>query len=1001
MKRYNRYVFTALMVWCLLPAYKVLAQQTIKGSVLGKSGQAVEGVTIKVAESPAQQTITDEKGQFSIEGRVGQHLQVKSVDNRKKTVLISGDELSITLGNSDNEIPVGYSLTRESNELTRAVSTVGAEELSESMVLNPENALFGRIPGLMALGNGGLPPTGVNFFVRGRDTFTDSSPLILVDGLEKPLDSISLDEIQSVSVLKDAAALAQYGQRGANGVVLVTTKRGSGQGLKVTASYEQAFTQPTALPSFLEAPAYAKAINEARANDGIGPRYGPADLKAFESATSPYLFPNVNWFDQVLRNSGTSSNYDVTFQGGVDDVRYFAMLDVVFDNGLFGPVNRNEDYSTQAKYSRFNFRSNLDIDVTDDLLLKLDVSGYIEENNLPGGGNGSSQIFNALYSVPSAAFPVKNEDGSWGGTQNYDNNPVAVLTSTGYGQPNRRNFSLTGNLRRDLSQLIDGLSAEATVRYTNYNNFAESQTKNYSYKSVSVERDQSGNIIDTTATTYGQDTDLNYSSYLSNEREFTDLLGKVNYQTIMGSGNTLEAMLLFHQSARMYDGRDNTAHRRNIVGNVHLGFSNKYFIDATASYSGSNVLPPNNKYGFFPALSASWMVSREDFLRDVGFLDKLKLRASWGLSGSDRLPTNNIYEHAYDNASGYWFQNANNYKGGFAEGRLATSDFVYETSYKTNIGVDATLFNKLDVTADVFYERRTDILTGSGGRVSEVIGNTPALETNGIVDNKGVEALLNWQDSIGEVAYNIGAQVTFARNKIVEMNETYRPYDYLKRTGRSVWQRFGLKAIGFFQDEADIKNSPRQVLSEVEPGDIKYKDQNGDGIINEFDEVPLGYASDHPEIYFSFSTGIKYKGIGVSALFQGTGNYTAFLNTQSVFWPLRNQSTISDYYYNRRWTPETANTARFPRLTMEKNSNNFRANSIWLKDRSYIKLRTLEVSYTFPVSITDSWNLDKVQIFGRGMNLFSIDNIPVLDPEQLNTDYPVLRSYNVGLEIAF
>lgn len=1003
MKRYKQYVLSALLVWFLLPAYSAIGQQTvIEGAVKNTSGIAVEGAKVTLTENPDSHTTTNQQGAFRIKARPGQHLRVSSEGSPAKTVLIEDNTLTITIEDAAAErVPVGYDLSRSPEEITSAVATVGAEELQESMVMNPENALFGRLPGLMALGNGGLPPSNVSFYVRGRGTFSDSSPLVLVDGFEQPLSSLSINEIQSISVLKDAAALAKYGQQGANGVLLVKTKRGNSEGLEVTASFEQAFTQPTVLPQFLEAPVYARAVNEAHVNDGLDPRYSAQDLNAFDAADSPYLFPNVNWFDKVMRNSGTNSNYNMTFEGGNENIQYFAMMDAVFDNGLFGPVSRNDAFSTQAKYSRFNFRSNIDVNVTDDLLLKVDVSGNIEENNIPGGGNGPGQIFNALYSLPSAAFPVRTEDGSWSGVQNYAENPVATLTSTGYGQPNSRNFSLGGNLRRNLDEWAEGLSAEASVRYSNFNNFAEQHTKDFSYKSLSPVRDQSGNIVDTTVTRLGQDTDLDYNSYFSNERVYTDFQGKINYETAFGETSTLEGTLLFHQSGQNFDGHDNTFHRQNLVGNIHLGFSGKYFVNLVGSYSGSNMLAPGNKFAFFPAVSAGWLVSKEDFMQNVTFLDRLKLRGSWGVSGSDVLPANNPYEHAYENAPGYRFQNGNNYRGGFREGRLATSDFTFETSYKADLGIEATVFNNLDVIADVFYERRTNILTGTGGEISGIIGIAPALETNGIVENRGVEAGLNWQDTIGEVAYHIGGQLTFARNKIIEMNEQYQPHDYLKRTGRPVGQRFGLEAIGFFEDNQDIAQSPRQALSQVQPGDIKYKDQNGDGLINEFDEVPLGYASDHPEMYFSASLGLNYKGIGVSALFQGTGNYTAYLNTQSVFWPLQGSNTISEYYYNNRWTPQTAGSASFPRLTSQGNNNNFRPNSLWMADRSYVKLRTLEVSYLLPSSITESLRLNRIKILGRGMNLFSIDNIPVLDPEQLSAGYPVLRSYNLGVEIAF
>lgn len=1002
MKRFNSSILI-LMGWLLIPAYCVTGQQTaIEGTITDGSGNPVHEATVSVIEKPDLQAKSDEKGRFNIDAEVGQHLQVKHKGGVSKTLEISSEQLTISLTDTPaSEIPVGYGTTRSSDELTGAVGTVNFTDLSKSMAINPENTLYGQVPGLMVLENGGLPLSGPDIYIRGSGTFTDARPLVLVDGFEQPISAISMDEIQTVSVLKDAGALTQYGQRGANGVVLVTTKRGNRGGLNVKASYEQAFTQPTHRPEFLGAYSYAQAINEARKNDGLEPRYSTTELNAFKTGNSPYLYPNVDWFDKVLRNSGTNSNYNISFRGGGKTVRYFTSMNVAFENGIFGPVDRNKDYSTQAKYSRFNFRTNLNVDITSRLSLRLDVSGNLEENNLPGGGGGTYQIFDALYSIPSAAFPVTTPDGSWGGTQNYDNNPMAILTSTGYGQPNRREYFMTVNLRRDLDEILDGLSVEGTFRYNSYNNFAESQTKSFSYQALSPESDTNGNITGIETTTYGEDTDLKFNSFFSNKREFTDLLSKFNYEQTFGKNNTFEGNILVHQSARVYEGRDNTYHRRNFVGSARFGFSSKYFVDVVASYSGNNLLPAGKKYSFLPAISGGWLISKEDFLQDLGFLDRLKLRASLGMTGSDRIPSNNPYEQGYYSAVGYRFQNGNNYKGGFARGRLPSSDLSIETSYNLNAGFEARMFNKFTVTSDFFYNYRVDILTWSNGQTSNVIGFNHPLESAGRVENKGVETSLVWQDNVGGLAYHIGGQVTFSRNRILEMNETYLPEDYLKRTGKPVGQNFGMEAIGFFEDQADIENSPRQVFSAVQPGDIKYKDQNGDGIVNEFDTVPIGYSSQHPEIYFSTTLGAEYKGFSLSALFQGTANYTAYLNTQSVFWPLRNNNTISEHYYENRWTVESGNDAFYPRLTTESNVNNFRPNSIWLADRSYIKLRTLEVSYTLPAAFTEQWNMRKVKILGRGMNLFSIDNIPVLDPERLSTGYPILRSYNLGLEIAF
>lgn len=976
-------------------------QRNIYGKLKSESGKEIIGAKITLVEQPSVQTVSNVNGRFSLSAELGQHLRVKEQSHPSHVVAIIQDTMRITLRSAD-EVPVGYNESRSRDELTAAVGRVKADQLDTRGIIHPGNNLYGKIPGLMVLESSGPPPTNPQIFIRGKETFANNSPLILVDGFERPLSFLSPEAIKSIEVLKDAAAVAMYGQRGANGVLLVTTKRGAPHPLRVHASLTQTVTQPTGLPDFLEAPRYARALNEARGNDGLSPYYSSTDIDAFEKGDSPYFYPNVDWFDQVLRDHGTRSNLNITFDGGGGRARYYALLRYVHDNGIFGPVNQNDDYSTQKKYGQFNFRSNIDVDVTDNLFFRLNVGALVTDENQPRAGEGVSQIMNGLYSIPSAAFPVKTPDGSWGGTQTYGNNPVAILTSTGYGFPNKREIFVDGTLRQDLDAWVKGLSAQATVSYNNFGSYFERKEQQFQYEAISPVRDQGGNIIDTTISKYGQNTDLDYIDSFGDQRRQANIVGKLNLERLYGN-NKLKVMALFHQDARVLDGFDNVFHRRNFAANVHYGVNGKYFFNATTSYSGNNYLAKGHRYQFFPAVSAAWLLSKESFLRDAIFLDRLKLRASWGISGNDLLPRHAPYNEDYNTGGGYYFKQTNDFFNGYYETRIPIpdSEFTNESSYKTNLGIDAHLFSKLELALDLFYAKRKNIVTGSGGRISNVLGVTAPLKTDGTVENRGLEARLNWQDAAGDFAYHIGGQFSFARNKIVEMNETYRPYSYLERTGQQVGQRFGLHAIGFFEDQQDIADSPRQLFSEVRPGDIKYKDQNDDGIIDQFDEVPLGYSSGYPEIYFSASLGFNYKGFGVSALFQGTGNHTAYLNTQSVYWPVRANNTISNYYYNNRWTPETSATATFPRLTTVNNDNNYRPNSVWLVDKSYIKLRTLEVSYSLPISFVESLNMDTIRIMAKGRNLFSIDDIPVLDPENLRASYPILRSYSLGIDIAF
>jgi TonB-linked SusC/RagA family outer membrane protein len=602
--------------------------------------------------------------------------------------------------------------------------------------------------------------------------------------------------------------------------------------------------------------------------------------------------------------------------------------------------------------------------------------------------------------VPSAAFPVKTFDGNWGGTKFYSNNPVAQLTDRGFESPNFKEVLLKAKLRQNLDMWTKGLSIEADLGYDNFGAFFPRKTKSYRYEAISPVYNQSGNITDTTKTLFGQNTNLTYLHSFVHLVRRSDLEGKMNYKRSFGN-HSVSAMFLFHQSKFVARGINNQTDWRNFAGNIHYGYNNTYFFNATASYSGKNLLPEGNRYHFFPALSAAWLISNEHFLQNVSFLDLLKLKASWGIVGSDLLPMNDPYVQHYSFGGGYNFGDNNAGVPAMYEETLPTKDFTVEQSHEENVGINVRMFSHLSLKADLFYSHRTHILVGSGGLYSTVLGIAPPLKTNGIVDNEGFETSLNWQQIIGDISWNIGGWVSYTHNKIVNENEQPRARPYLRRTGREVGQLFGLQAIGFFKNQQDIAHSPKQEFSTVEPGDIKYKDQNGDDVINQLDEVPLGHHLGYPNIYYSFNLGIRYKGIGLSALFQGTGQYTAYLNTPSVYWPLTNNTTISKYYYEHRWTSSNSATATLPRLTTEANANNFRMNSIWLVSKAYLKLRYVKIYYLFPQSLLKGTHIHSIEVYAQGRDLYSWDHIPVGTTQEFGASYPIARFYSLGFNINF
>lgn len=992
-----------LFFFTLLTFSGMAQQKMFTGTVIDRSGKPVENALITIKEQPGMKIFTDHEGKFAVSGETGQIIEVTTRDQRYKKQKIENSPVVLTLTENDGLIPTGYGMEQRKDGLTSAIGIVKANELAKSSVWNPASALYGKIPGLTVLQNGGTnwdsEPT---LYIRGVETFAIGSVvntgiLTLIDGFERPLSSLSLGEIESIAILKDAAALARYGMRGANGVLLVTTKRGSGKSLSVDVSYERGAIFAFRLPDFLDSYNYAKSVNQARLNDGLATLYSQPELERFRSGSSPYLYPNVNWQEESLRDFGTSDRINVSFQQQTGVVRYFSTLNFQNEEGLFGSVNENEGYSTQALSRKFNFRSNIDIDITKSTLFTVRLAGNIKQNNSPRSTEDA--IFSAINNTPSSAYPVRTYHNEFGGTSNYNNNPVALISAQGYATPGKHEIMTDFILEQKLDKIAKGLSVEAGVSYDASLEFLDQKTKQFRYEQLTPVLDPVTNeVTDTIETLYGSNTSLAFGTSTRSQWRRQTILANLKYEKEWGD-NELQSFLLFQQEELVRNGQNNTYRHLLGTGNVHYGKAGKYFADLTLSANGTNVLPKDSRVGFFPAVSLAWKLSDEKWFAESKVFDDLKLRASWGMSGNDML-IQNIYMSPWAGGAGYYFGAGNNAVGGYAEGRLASSPLTYETSYKSNIGLDASLFKALDLNVDVFYDKRKGILASTSGTMSAVIGVYNPYSSVGVVENKGMELGLNFHKSSGGFNYYVNGQLSVTKNKVIDMLEVYRPEEYLKRTGRSIGQSFGLEAIGFFKDEAEIAASPKQTFSIVRPGDAKYKDQNNDGIINAFDEVPIGYSGTVPEIYFSGSFGVEYKGIGIDACFQGVANQNVYLYTSSIFWPLVNNTNISTFSAGA-WTPETATTATLPRLTTLSNDNNYRANTIWLKDGSFLKLRSAEIYYNLPKQVLSKVKLERAKLYIRGMNLFSIDNIKIVDPEATGNGYPTTASCNLGIQIGF
>lgn len=1004
MKKYK--ILALAMFACVTLNGWAQSEGNVTGRVLDGKGKPVAGALVSVEENPLVRVATDKNGRFEIIAVKGNRLKVQTGDDATKVVKIkNGSELTVVMDYSSEKVNYGFGLQQTNAESTGAVSTVYAENIDKSSAFSIGNSLYGNVLGLTNMQSTGVVWEQMpSMYIRGLKTLNDKNGILLVvDGLERDnnwqaLKYITPEEVESVSVLRDAAALALYGYRGVNGVVNIVTKRGKYNSREINFSYDHAFNYMTRKPEMADAYTYASAMNEALTNDGKQVRYSQNELNAFKNGTSPYLYPNVNWWEEVFRDRGASDIATLSFRGGSTKMRYYTMMNLQNNRGFIKNFDTNADYSTQEKYSKANFRTNLDIDLSPKTKMQANIMGILNEFSRPG--MGSDNLITKLYQLPSAAFPIRTESGLWGGNTTWGENwnPAALTEGRAYSKGHTRGLYADMSLRQDLSSLTKGLGASVRIGYDNLASYWENHTKGYKYGMASATSWNNGQPVAGEEVTGGKDTEMSGDSKLDWQYRAFNFQMNVDWQRQFGA-HSLYSMLLYTYKYDNAKGVNNTFYRQNAGWYTHYGFKNRYFADFTLMASASNLLAPDHRWNVSPTVGLAWLISNEEFMQSQNVVDFLKLRASFGMLNTDNILANGYWNETVSESNGYPINNNFGGDGGWHEGRLASVNGTTEKAYKYNAGVDATLFKGLTLTVDGFYERRSDIWVSSAGQNSAVLGATSPYVNAGIVDSWGTEIGANYYKKIGGVELNMGGTFTYNRSKIVEMLEEPAAYDYTRSTGNPVGQIFGLQAIGYFVDQADIDNSLPQQFGPVKAGDIKYKDMNGDNVINSDDRVAMGYNSTCPEIYYSFNLGLEWKGLGFSAQFQGVGNYTAILSG-TYYHPLVDNTTISNYAYRNRWTPEAPN-ARFPRLTTETVDNNLQTSSLWLADRSFLKLRNCEVYYKLPSSWLNKFWVKNAKVYVRGVDLLCFDSIDQLDPEAMNNSYPATRSIHVGLAVGF
>jgi len=878
--------------------------------------------------------------------------------------------------------------------VTSSVSTIKGSELEKPFSSSFGNTLFGRLPGLTVVqGSGEAGSDSPALYIRGLGTYgTGGKLLIIVDGIECMYEQLVPSEVESVTLLKDASATAVYGSRAANGVLLINTKRGKDGPMKVNFSMQTGFESAMHLPKFLGSYDFARLKNEGLINDGSPAQYTADDLNAYKTGSDPFFHPDVSWYDQLLRKSAPISEYNLNFSGGLNKTRYFVLLNVLDRDGLYKKTGDLSEFSINARYRQYNIRTNIDIDLTKRLALVFDLGFTIADKANPSDYNTSS-IFNLMSRVPPNAFAVNNPNKTFGGTALYSN-PWGDLLQTGFCTSNNRTFQSGLKLTQQLDMLVKGLSASAVVSFNN--SFRGYSSKSRTYQRFSIAKDALGNI---STTPFGVVTSLKSSENTFDKWMNFTFQTFLNYNQKFGN-NQIDAMLRYNLDNYEIVGQGQPYKHVGVSGRFTYANHEKYIGEFSFGYDGSENFPKGKRFGFFPAVSLGWIVSNEEFLKGSNILNYLKIRGSYGKVGNDNIGGQRfMYDQYYVKNSSYYFGGSNTEYDGYAEGPIANPNVTWERENKLNIGLEATLLQRLEVSFDLFRQDRYDILALPNSTVAQFLGMTLPNYNVGKVNDQGIEATISYSsDKAKDLQYFVVISACYAKNKIVYNAETVQKDAYRNLTGRPIGQPFLLQAIGFFKDQDDIAASPRQVFADVQPGDIKYKDQNKDGIIDQNDYNPIGY-SNIPQLTAGLHTGLKYKGFDLDLFFQGITRCSVYL-TGSDFYAFQNNGKISDIALGR-WTPETASTATYPRLSASNNLNNFQPSSFWQRDGSFIKLRSVELGYNLPENAVEKIRLSGARVFVNGTNLFSLDHMDGLtDPETL-TGYPAVRSFSIGAKIQF
>ena len=1018
-----------------------LAQESIvvTGVVTDTNKEPMIGVNVSISNIPGLGAITDLNGKYSIKMPPYHKLVFTYIGFEKVEVLVKEQRtVNVTMKEASareiDEVVITGTGAQKKLTVTGAITNVDVDVLKANPSGSMANALAGNVPGILAMQTSGKPGSISEFWIRGISTFgASNSALVLVDGFERSLDEINVEDVESFSVLKDASATAIYGSKGANGVVLITTKHGKAGKINISAKAETFYNMLTQVPDFVDGYTYASMANEAKITRNLEPLYKADELEIFRLGLDPDLYPNVNWIDELLRKGSWSTRATLSMNGGGNTARYYVSGSYLDQQGMYKVDKALKDYNTNANFRRWNYRMNVDIDITKSTLLKVGVSGSLQKAN--DSGVGSDAIWTALMGYNAIMVPKLYSNGyvpAYGNDNGDRFNPWVQATMTGYRENWKNNIQTNVTLEQKLDFITKGLRFVGRFGYDTENNNWINRRKWPEQWKAKRFRATDGTLDYDRVAEERKMFQESGSDGLRNEFFEAELHYSRGFKH-----HHLGGTLKYNQSSKIKtvglgDDLKQGIARRNqgLAGRFTYNWNYRYFIDFNFGYTGSENFAAGHRFGFFPAISGAWNIAEESLIKKhLKWMNMFKIRYSYGKVGNDNLG-NTRFPYLYDietmtkkdgdktvDTGGYNFGDYtfDRYYGGMRYSSLSSPNVTWEIATKHDLGIDFSFFNdKLSGSVDYFNEKREGIYM-----LREYLPGIVGLESNpsanvGKVTSEGFDGHFTFRQKLGAVGLTIRSNITYSKNEIVDRDEENNYYWYKMQKGHRVNQARGLISLGLFKDYDDIRNSPVQDFDgyKVMPGDIKYKDVNGDGKIDGNDQVAIG-ATTKPNLIYGFGIAANWKGLDVNLHFQGAGKSTYFIDGSTVHmfklgdgWG----NVLSEMANSNRWIsadisgdPATENpNAEYPRLSYGPNSNNYQQSTYWLRNGSYLRLKTVEVGYTLPTQLVNKVHFNTVRIFFVGTNLLTWSAFKLWDPEMGSTDgkrYPLSKNLSLGISV--